>query len=319
MSSNFPNGFAQGVTIRGVPVDIPNPGQVFWVNNSTVLAEGAVGGSDGNDGSYRRPFSTLDYAVGKCKASRGDIIYLMPGHAETVSGAAFVTCDVAGITIIGLGKGALRPTFTFSATASTILVSAADVAFVNCRFVSSILNVVTGFSVSGNGFEMHNCECRDGSATLTFILFVTLDDGADRAKFIGNNFTGIGVTNDSFVSMAGTHDDIVIQDNYMAYSAIQTATVALVTSATACTNFICTGNSFATISAAGKWIGLTGTGNTGVVKYNDFLSDADQTAAEHKAGGDVTGCMFYENYFSSGVDFLALSSSTIGYTDEDVT
>ena len=68
MSSNFPNGFANGVTIRGVPLTITNPGEVFWVNGSGVLAKGGVGGSNGNDGSYQRPFATIDYAVGKCTA-----------------------------------------------------------------------------------------------------------------------------------------------------------------------------------------------------------------------------------------------------------
>jgi hypothetical protein len=78
--SSFPNGFAQGVSIRGVPVDVPHPGQVFWVNNSSVLAEGGITGSNGNDGTYRKPFASIDYAIGKCKANRGDVIYVMPGH-----------------------------------------------------------------------------------------------------------------------------------------------------------------------------------------------------------------------------------------------
>jgi len=42
MSSNFPNGFKGGVTIRGIPLQLLNPGEVFWVNNSGVLAKGIV-------------------------------------------------------------------------------------------------------------------------------------------------------------------------------------------------------------------------------------------------------------------------------------
>ena len=126
MSSNYPNGFANGVTIRGMPLLQVHPGEVFWVNNSGVLAKGGVGGSDGNDGSYRRPFATIDYAIGKCTASRGDIIAVMPGHEEDIDAAAGIALDVAGVAIIGLGSAALRPKITFSATASTMTVTAAN-------------------------------------------------------------------------------------------------------------------------------------------------------------------------------------------------
>jgi len=242
----------------------------------------------------------------------------MPGHAETVSSASFITCDVAGVDIVGLGSGALRPTFTWSETASTIVVSAADVSFTNCRFVSNKLNVVTGFSVSGNGFGMYSCDGRDLSSILSFILFITIDDGADGLRFIGNNVTGIAVTNDSIIEMAGTHDDVVIKDNYLAYSAIQTATVALIHGNTTVTNIIVEGNSFSTISAASLSLVLDGTANTGIVRDNGFQNIATATAAQHKASCDVTGCVACENYFSSGVDFFALSPSTVGWTDDDV-
>ena len=44
LASNYPNGFANGVTIRGVPITITNPGAVFWVSNSTTLLQGQRGG-----------------------------------------------------------------------------------------------------------------------------------------------------------------------------------------------------------------------------------------------------------------------------------
>jgi hypothetical protein len=118
--SNYPGGFAQGVVIKGIPLTVSNPGKVFWVNGTTVLAPGAVGGSNGNDGSYRRPFATIDYAVGKCTANRGDIIMVMPGHSETISSATSLVFDVAGVAVIGLGTGSLRPDLNFSNTAGSV-------------------------------------------------------------------------------------------------------------------------------------------------------------------------------------------------------
>ena len=101
MLSNYPKGFPNGVALRGVPVALPHPGKVFWVS-STV-------GLNGNKGTYENPFQTIDFAVGRCRANKGDIIFVMPGHVETVTAAAGLDLDVAGITLVGLGNGNLRP------------------------------------------------------------------------------------------------------------------------------------------------------------------------------------------------------------------
>jgi hypothetical protein len=111
MSSNYPNGFAAGVTIRGIPLLQLHPGEVFWVNNSSVLANGQdVNGSNSNEGSFRKPFSTLTYAITQCVANRGDIIVLGVGHNESLAagGAGALTLDVAGVAIVGTGVGSLR-------------------------------------------------------------------------------------------------------------------------------------------------------------------------------------------------------------------
>ena len=49
--SNYPNGFLNGVTIRGVPLQQTQPGEVFWVNSTTVVTKNGIGGSDGNNGT----------------------------------------------------------------------------------------------------------------------------------------------------------------------------------------------------------------------------------------------------------------------------
>lgn len=147
--SNFPNGFSNGVTIRGVPLQQAQAGEVFYVNNSTVLAKGGVGGSDGNTGTYQKPFATLDYAIGRCTAGRGDIIFVMPNHAETISSATALNLDVAGIAIIGLGTGAARPTFTLdTATTTTIPVSAANITVSNCRFLANYADITSVFTLT---------------------------------------------------------------------------------------------------------------------------------------------------------------------------
>jgi len=86
-------------------------------------------------------FTTIDAAIGACVASRGDIIFVLPGHAETVT--ASITCDIAGVSIIGLGNGKLRPALTCNAAIDAITVTAANVSIYNLYFLASTLASVT--------------------------------------------------------------------------------------------------------------------------------------------------------------------------------
>lgn len=111
MSSNYPHGFFNGVTIRGVPILQTHPGKVFWVSNaSAAQMTGHKTGSDNNSGDFNAPFATLDYAIGRCTASRGDIICVKPGYTDEITAAGTIAADVAGVSILGLGMGSLRPT-----------------------------------------------------------------------------------------------------------------------------------------------------------------------------------------------------------------
>jgi len=183
--SNFPNGFRNGVVIRGVPLSVTNPGKVFWVNGSSVLAPGAVGGSNGNDGTYQRPFATIDYAIGKCTASRGDIIMVMPGHSEDISGAGSITLDVAGVAVIGLGTGSLRPDLNYSDTAGTVEVDAADVTLYNITLTADVSAVVVGINVDAAGCTIDSCEFGLNASGDDFITGIDVD-AVDGFVFTNN-------------------------------------------------------------------------------------------------------------------------------------
>ena len=185
--SNFPGGFANGITIRGVPITQAHPGQAYWVSNVTTgLLKGQRGGSNSNRGTFDSPFSTIDYAIGQCVAGRGDIIFVKPGHAENVSAAAGIAADIAGVAIVGLGVGKGVPTLSWTAAAATIAVTAANVSFVNMRFVNNFADVVTMFDVSGAGdsLSFEGCTFTDTSTILNAIDFITLATGADDLSLI---------------------------------------------------------------------------------------------------------------------------------------
>jgi hypothetical protein len=199
---NYPNGFPQGVVIRGIPLQVTNPGKVFWVYNGTALQTGQRGGSNGNKGTYDSPFSTIEYAVSQCVANRGDIIFVKPGHAETISSAAILTLDVAGVAIVGLGVGSNRPTLTFStATTANIPVTAANITVSNILHVANFADIVSAYTVTGTAvatdFTIDSCEFRDTSSVLNFIKTVT-------GNATANSLSGFTYSNNKVFGLATT-------------------------------------------------------------------------------------------------------------------
>lgn len=150
--TNFPNGFAYGLSLRGIPLFQSNPGQVYWVSNNASLIPGVVGGADGNPGTFSKPFATLQRAIDMCDHQTGDIILIKPGHAENFSAAAALLLNKAGIAIIGLGVGCCRPIFTLdTAATANISLRAGGVAIQNCLFVNNfadIASVITAATAS---------------------------------------------------------------------------------------------------------------------------------------------------------------------------
>src|SRR5882672_2768991 len=110
--ANFPQAFAQGVMLRGVPILQSNPGRVFWLGNGPAIQPGEVPASDSNRGTFYRPFSTLSGALAQCLGGNGDIILVKPGHAETISTATALNVNQSDVAIIGLGGGTSRPSWT---------------------------------------------------------------------------------------------------------------------------------------------------------------------------------------------------------------
>jgi len=140
-------------------------GDIFFVDDS---------GSDegASNGSINSPFATLDFAIGRTSANVGDTIFLMEGHAETLIAADAVDVDVAGIKIIGLGTGNLRPTFTMAtAAAAEINIDAANVYLANIVIVDNIAcTACIELTANADGFHMNNVLIREGSQQPAIML-----------------------------------------------------------------------------------------------------------------------------------------------------
>ena len=135
-------------------------GNIWWVDSGSTTGADSAGYGRNPDA----PFLTWDYAISSGSANNGDIIYLMPGHAETytTTGAKNVF-NVAGIKTIGLGTGADRPTFTFSHTGATQTISANGVWIENVLFVTGVDSVTTFGTISGDDCTLKDIETRDAA------------------------------------------------------------------------------------------------------------------------------------------------------------
>lgn len=296
--SNYPHGFLNGVVIRGVPLLQLHPGKVHWVNGSSVLPEGGIGGSNGNDGTYLRPYATIDYAIGKCTASRGDIIAVMPGHTETVIAAAGIDLDVAGVAIIGLGRGSLRPTVTFTtAAAASVDVAAANVLIHNILFVNGIDSQTHMLDVHASDVTIDNCEFREGAATqaLSAITADTADNDSDRL-----------VVSNSVIHMptAGPNDGISLAKDFIGvriedcniYGNFSNAGIDVPAGGNAQVNLVIKGSAVENLQTGDHAIQINGTGNTGSLLDNRLAGDTLAAIV------DTGGLRMYENYVHDTAD-----------------
>jgi hypothetical protein len=230
--SNYPNGFRYGLTVRNQPILSTHSGNIFWVGKTP---EGQAG-SNGYDGTYNWPFATIDFAIGKCAASHGDIIVVKAGHTETVIAASDITADMAGVSIIGLGSGADRPKITFSTdVAASVVISAASVTIENIVGISGIDGLTKPFDVTGSDCHL-DIEWQDASATVEAaraVLATTVSRLFVKIKHLGFIAGNACVNVVRLVEVAGAR--IVVD----VYGEISTGIVEMVT--TASTDVLVTG------------------------------------------------------------------------------
>ena len=204
--TNFPNGITSfGVPVLGAGVQVPSStGTYFFVHSGT--------GSSANDGKTPTyPLATIDQAVNKCTADKGDVIVVMPGHAESVSAAAGIDADVAGISIVGLGNGENRPVVSFTTAAGADLdVDAANITIRNIVFKNDIDSQTAMIDVNAAGFTMDSCDLLEGSSKQALIY---IDLAEDRATIRNCYIKSIAAGADSGIKIAAAKDRIRLENN----------------------------------------------------------------------------------------------------------
>jgi hypothetical protein len=186
--------FSKGLSVFGIPVFggmgglIPT-GNVFFVDSS-----GSNPADNSANGTYAKPFNTINYAFTQCKDNNDDWIVCGAGHVETVSVASTSTYAVGGlsmnkigVSVFCLGNGSQRSTVTFTATTATMLVSAVNIKLYNPRFLTGIDAVAAPINVQAADFNMFGAEYYDAPAMATLVQVLTTA-AANRMVIDGYRF-----------------------------------------------------------------------------------------------------------------------------------
>lgn len=178
--------FEQNVTFEKsvLGIDKEYPGKKFYVcKASAAIYNEAFKALTPYPDGQRRLYVTVDEAINNCVASRGDVIYVLPGHTESYSAADGFDVDVAGVTIIMLGEGGLAPSFTFADTDATIAIGAANCKIVGGRYLAGISEVVKGISIEAGGDDLVLEDLffpEPTTSTFEFDKAIVLASGSDR-------------------------------------------------------------------------------------------------------------------------------------------
>jgi hypothetical protein len=298
MPSNYPKGFAGGLVVQNLPVLNSYPGDVYWVDS---------GAGDAGKGSFRSPFVTLQAAIDKAVASNGDIIIVKPGHAETISSATALAFDKAGINIVGMGEGTLKPTFTLdTATTTTIAVSAVNVTVKGLKFSANFADIADLFTLSATNFKVYDCDFVATATNMNFVEIVdtgTTNNECDGLEFHNCKWIEPDTATTSFLNIDADLDGLKVVDCYfnLGVNTSDLPAIADVATGKDITNVEIIGNKVIRLNDANPLLVTadTTTANTGIVAKN-FVRHLD-TASELLITAGTNFGMF-ENYATAAVD-----------------
>lgn len=284
-----------GRTVGAFPGNLGR-GNIFYVDSQIAALDGT---------SPSTACATIALATAKCTANQGDTVVVMPGHTENVA-AATALCAVAGVRIIGLGFGGMRPKVTFT-TANTAgyTVAVAGLHVENIVFIANFLSIAAAITLTtALDFSLISCEFRDTAAATDFLNCVKGTGAAnttDGLTAINNRWIGTGVTSvNSFILIADALARVNLSNNYCVTERVADAPILLTQTTGACIGLICGDNvviSKQTATTDGTILKI-GASSTGVIFRN--FSGTLVTASD-KLFTTTVGIYPYENRVSGVV------------------
>jgi len=259
----------------------------------------SVNGATSNGGlSWDDALASIDAANNKC--SVGDTIWVAPGHVETITGTD-ITMDVAGVTVIGLGKGSRMPQIKHNHANAEVSIAADNVTWMNIRHSADVTDVKVAIEIE-DGVDY--CKVKgcvfDVVATGTdeFLVSVRTNDASNFATIEDNDFDmGLGAAV-AAISFTKDTDGTVVRNN-RAQGDYSTANINGIT--TLSTKLLIEGNLL--VNGATGNIGTEPgielvTGSTGIIRDNDIMCNLATMIASIVADA----CILYRNYYNEDLN-----------------
>lgn len=270
--------------VEGVVQGPSTVGQSFFVSS--------VNGSSSNAGtSFAAPKATIAQALALCTASRGDRIYVLPGHAESI-GASGLAWNVAGVSIIGVGNGSNRPTLTWHTTDAVVTVSGANTLITNILTVVDLDEVVSMFLVTGANVTFDGVDFAE-TASAQAIQWLKTTNAADYLTIKNCRHRQVNAAGSAqkWIELVGP-DFARIVDNTFLIVANASTSSELISGSTAVVYCEIARNLCLFIGATIDSVINLVTGSTGIISFNHIGSGTSVATAAAITGD---GCFMFEN------------------------
>jgi hypothetical protein len=246
-------------------------GNIFFVNSAT-------GSDTANTGTDKdQPMATINAAIAKCTANNGDIVFVMPKHAETITGASAINLNIAGVRVIGLGLAGNQPVITLATPASTtIALSAVGCSLENVTLKSTVAELVSMVVVSAPGCMLDQVDVQGGATSI--ISFLTTTAAGDQLTVSNcQQITTAAVTaNAWWITLTGA-DDCQIVNNFFNITTSNNAGSGVIGGATtASLRVTVKNNDIYNLGTACLPLAMY-SGSTGMLSYNNVVGS--KTAA----------------------------------------
>ena len=181
---------------------------IFYVDSILNASGGGLSWADATD--------TLAEAITAATSNTGAFIFIAPDHAEATITSS-ISINVADMSIIGLGSGSSRPTFTLSGQNGDFAHTVADVTWKNILFVSGTADTDECMILNGSsdGTTFIDCEWNSTGA-FEFVSTITIASGCDDVRFtrckFNNATSGVGTATAAITNIAGVTDGMKIED-----------------------------------------------------------------------------------------------------------
>lgn len=264
----------------------PTTGNIFFVNSNAA--------SGGNGLSPEGAVTTLAAAQTLATANNGDVIYVMEGHAESF-GASGLTLSKAGLSIIGLGNGSNRPTFTWHTTDAVVTVSGANILLRNIITKVDVDEIVSMFLVTGANVTFDGVDFVE-TASAQAIQWLKTTNAADYLTIQNCRHRQINAAGSAqkWIELVGP-DFARIVDNTFQIVANASTSSELISGSTAVVYCEIARNLCQFIGATIDSVINLVTGSTGIISDNRIASGTSVATAAAITGD---GCFMFQNYWA---------------------